>query len=89
MQCFYHPGVEAVGVCKNCGKALCHDSLMELGQFLACKENEACQARVSTASEMIGMSRPFISLLKLRLIIAIVAFAALVVLVINFLLFAR
>ncbi len=54
MKCYYHPNVEAVGVCKNCGKALCHESIVEFGQFLACKESKACQYRVRYAAALTG-----------------------------------
>lgn len=38
MKCYYHSEIEAVGVCKNCGKALCHDSAIEKKSGLFCKE---------------------------------------------------
>jgi hypothetical protein len=44
MQCFYHPGVEAVGICKNCLRGICQESLTESDNALACKEK--CEERV-------------------------------------------
>ncbi|MEK7615919.1 MAG: hypothetical protein AAB420_01790 [Patescibacteria group bacterium] len=49
MNCFYHPNKEAVGTCKNCGKGICRDSMVEMGSFLACRENEECKKRVGIA----------------------------------------
>lgn len=37
MKCFYHPDVEAIGTCTNCGKAICADCSMEVGGKLVCK----------------------------------------------------
>lgn len=37
MRCFYHPGVEAVGSCKECCKGLCAACAVDLGHGLACK----------------------------------------------------
>jgi hypothetical protein len=38
LRCFNHTEPRAVGICKNCGKGLCHDCLTDLGFALACKE---------------------------------------------------
>ena len=37
MKCFYHPEVDAVGVCQNCGRGICRDCAVEVGNALACK----------------------------------------------------
>lgn len=87
MRCFYHSQTEAVGVCKNCGKALCRESVVELGQFIACKESSECQGRARTASEMGGMSKSIMSILKMRMVIALVALGVLILLAIQFLAF--
>lgn len=37
MKCFNHSEIDAVGVCKSCGKALCHDCIAEVGSSCSCK----------------------------------------------------
>lgn len=37
MDCFYHPGQPAVGICKYCQRGLCVDCLAEVDDSLACK----------------------------------------------------
>ncbi len=38
MKCFYHAGIDAVGLCKSCGRALCHDCAVDLGKGIACRD---------------------------------------------------
>ena len=37
MKCFIHQPVDAVGVCRVCGRALCHDCTAEVSDVLCCK----------------------------------------------------
>ncbi|MGB7815740.1 MAG: hypothetical protein WBL28_05250 [Methylotenera sp.] len=37
MRCFNHQ-IDAIGICKHCQRALCHDCCTDLGDGLACKE---------------------------------------------------
>jgi len=37
MDCFYHPGRFAVGLCKYCQRGLCSDCAAHAGDSLACK----------------------------------------------------
>lgn len=37
MSCFNHPTANAVGVCKHCGRNLCHDCLSDELDSVACK----------------------------------------------------
>ena len=37
MNCFYHPGVTAVGICKLCNRGLCPGCAAELPNGIACK----------------------------------------------------
>lgn len=37
MECASHPGVGAIGVCTNCGRAICGKCRMELGGKLLCR----------------------------------------------------
>jgi hypothetical protein len=56
MKCFYHPSVDAVGVCKNCGKGLCAESAVDVGEGLAC--GGACEARVREFNTKLAGSKP-------------------------------
>lgn len=38
MRCFNHSEVRAVGLCKHCNKALCHECANDLGYGLACRD---------------------------------------------------
>jgi hypothetical protein len=37
MDCFYHPGVPAVGICKSCSKGICVSCAADLGKGIACR----------------------------------------------------
>jgi hypothetical protein len=50
VNCFYHPGVCAVGICKSCGKGLCPDCATDLGKGLACRNQ--CEADVTALREL-------------------------------------
>jgi hypothetical protein len=51
MHCFNHPTYEAAGVCRNCGRALCHDCIAICEEAVACKGK--CEARVEAIQQMI------------------------------------
>jgi len=36
MNCFYHPQVSAVGICKYCQKGLCTECAVDLGHGMGC-----------------------------------------------------
>lgn len=36
MKCYQHRSIDAVGVCKSCGKAVCPDCAVELGFAITC-----------------------------------------------------
>lgn len=47
MRCFNHHDLRAVGTCKQCGKGLCPDCVVDLGHGLACRgEHELAVAGV-------------------------------------------
>lgn len=54
MKCFNHNAAEAVGVCKSCGKGLCHKCAAELPNGIACKDS--CEKRVNLLNSMIDGS---------------------------------
>ena len=39
MNCFNHPGVPGVGICKYCQKGLCKECAIDLGHGIACKNH--------------------------------------------------
>jgi len=45
MRCFYHQDREAVGVYKACGKGICAECAVDLGEGLACKTRCEDQSR--------------------------------------------
>ena len=50
MRCFYHDEVEAVGVCKACGRGLCRGCSAEAGSSIACASR--CEDRARTVDEL-------------------------------------
>ena len=55
MRCFYHPDQDAVGMCKNCGRGLCPQSLAEVENGLACKGR--CEEQVRAINMVQDRSR--------------------------------
>lgn len=51
MRCYYHEDREAVGICKNCYRALCRDCAVDVGDGLACPG--ACEGKVRESNEMV------------------------------------
>ena len=49
MKCFNHEGVDAVAICKNCNKALCHACASDVGNGVAC--TGACEDEVRALNE--------------------------------------
>ena len=65
MECFNHSTVQAVGICKACGKAICKSCTVDLGIAVACSEQ--CAKEATDLHEMnqrgkkiygIGVARP-------------------------------
>lgn len=52
MKCFSHARVDAVGVCKNCGKGLCKKCAVDLTDGLACKG--LCVEKAKSVIELIS-----------------------------------
>jgi hypothetical protein len=55
MRCFNHQASEAVGLCKNCLKAICPDCLVDVGDGLACRG--PCENEVRINNELMLRSR--------------------------------
>ena len=55
MKCFNHQGVDAVAICKNCNKALCHNCAADVGNGVACIG--PCEEEVKALNELIRRNR--------------------------------
>lgn len=55
MNCFYHRGVAAVAICKNCGRGLCVDCVAEIGTAIACKNK--CETDVEVMNKVFKQSK--------------------------------
>ena|SRR5690242_9353635 len=51
MKCYNHSDVEAVGVCKSCGRALCRECIAEVGLSLSCKSR--CESVVAAMNDLV------------------------------------
>jgi len=59
MKCFNHPNVDAVAVCKSCGRALCHDCSADVSPGIACKEK--CEEDVAIINRITQYSKKVIA----------------------------
>jgi len=50
MKCFYHSQVDAVAVCKNCGRGLCSGCAVDVGNGMACQGH--CETEVKALVEL-------------------------------------
>ena len=55
MRCFYHGEVEAVAICKSCGRGVCHDCGAEVGTGTACRNR--CEPEVEALNELIQRNK--------------------------------
>jgi hypothetical protein len=55
MKCFNHEGADAVAICKNCNKALCHACTVDVGNGLSCVG--PCEQEVTALNELIRRNR--------------------------------
>ncbi len=55
MNCFYHPQIVAVGICRNCQKGLCVECAADLKEGLACKNR--CETEVTDVTRMIQQNK--------------------------------
>ncbi len=51
MNCFNHPNVPAVGICKYCHKGLCMECAIDLGHGIACKNHREDVGMLITIQE--------------------------------------
>lgn len=55
MKCFTHDASDAVAICKNCNKALCHACAVDVGNGVACAGD--CEREVRALNELIHRNR--------------------------------
>jgi hypothetical protein len=64
MKCFNHPESDAVGICKNCSKGICHECAVDIGKGIACKDT--CVDDVKAINALIQNNRKTYSSMKPR-----------------------
>jgi len=55
VKCFNHSEVDAVGLCKSCGRGLCHECVSDVGMSISCKHR--CEADVAVLNELVQRGR--------------------------------
>ncbi len=55
MKCFNHPTVDAVAICKSCGRGLCRDCIVEVG--LGCSCRNRCENDVAALNDLVERGR--------------------------------
>ncbi len=55
MKCFNHEKIDAVGVCRSCGRGLCRDCIAEVGLSCSCKGE--CEEVVATMNDLVERGR--------------------------------
>lgn len=55
MRCYNHSNIEAVAVCRSCGRALCRDCTAEVGLSCSCKGR--CESIVATMNDLVERGR--------------------------------
>lgn len=55
MKCFNHRELDAIAVCKHCGRALCFGCLAEVGGVAACKGR--CESDVESHNDLTARAR--------------------------------
>lgn len=55
MNCFNHPELPALGICKSCGKGLCRECISEVPDGLACKNR--CEDRVRFINRILDSNK--------------------------------
>jgi len=61
MDCFNHPDRSAVGICKSCGRGLCHDCAVDSPNGLSCK---GCESRVRLMNQIVDSNARVLSVAR-------------------------
>ncbi len=66
MECYYHDGVQACGICKSCNRGICKNCAAEVNNGIACKGK--CEDKVVELDNLISssteMQKPNMILMK-------------------------
>ena len=62
MNCFIHHDKNAIGICKNCNKALCEECAIDTGSGIACKGK--CEKDVKDTNELVEFNMSRVKQLK-------------------------
>ena len=55
MKCFNHETTDAVAICKNCNKAICHACAVDVGNGIACRGS--CEDEVRAVNALIQRNK--------------------------------
>ena len=55
MKCYNHSNLEAVAVCRYCGRAICHDCTAEVGLTCSCKGR--CESMVAIMNDLVDSGK--------------------------------
>jgi hypothetical protein len=55
MRCFYHGDVDAVAICKSCGRGICHDCSAEVGTSVA--RRNRCEDEVASLNDLLQRNK--------------------------------
>ena len=55
MKCFNHETTDAVAICKNCNKAICHACAVDVGNGIACRNS--CEDEVRAVNALIQRNK--------------------------------
>lgn len=55
MNCYNHPEIDAIGVCKSCSKGVCRECVVDLDKGLACKNS--CEEDVRALNELLAKTK--------------------------------
>lgn len=59
MKCFNHREIDAIGLCRSCGKSLCPECYVLVGESISCKGS--CEAKVRILNRMLEQNAQIIA----------------------------
>ena len=76
MKCFTHETIDALAVCRSCGRGLCRDCITEVGLSCSCKGG--CEKVVATMNDLLERDRTkYQMLFRVGIIFGMIAVAGL------------
>ena len=55
MKCYFHPEIDAVAICKNCGKGICPECAADVENGMACRNS--CEEKVKAINSLFEKSQ--------------------------------